>query len=91
MDSIRRRGNSEVSLLPTLEYSQNKLDELPAGQNFARKRIERSSPTSLLRQGTDSLKKRKQLKHMANQFRKQIFKINDNLNVRVPPLIQQQA
>ena len=34
---------------------------------------------------------RKQLKYMASKFRKQIFRINDNLNVGVPNRIKQQA
>ena len=95
----KRRGQSQVSF-PNLEMSGGPSEgrkyamELPAGQNFARKHIERSSQAMLSpddADGQENTRMRKQLKYMATKFRKQIFRINDNLNVRVPSQIQQQA
>ena len=61
-----------------------------------RNNIHRSSLSSLLQKAeiSDELKssqQRKQLKYMTNQYRRQIFKINDNLATGVPKSILLQA
>lgn len=92
--SVTRGGTSQQLLFPTLEMQTSERDvNLPEGANFNRQNIKRSSLSTLLKAASGNgeelahTKTRKQLKYMANMYRKQIFKINENMNMGSAPQV----